>query len=180
MWKEKDIVSHDWLLKKIVENRDTWQTVMSGDQFYIDVDSISLHIIFSMLQKTIPVNELHNLSDRELLLVKTSAEYLSCLDIANNIQTILDTKRNEISEIRADYIFSTVNERGNLHDVKKRAGDLCLKVQNILSESAAKTNTIHSYSAVNDVIKLNTDFLMDLCTTIENLEDIAQYTEKPY
>lgn len=78
IWKEKDVASHDWLLKKIVKNRNEWQTVMSGDLFCIDVDSTALRIIHGLLQYAIPVSEFHNLSDRELLLVKTSADYLSC------------------------------------------------------------------------------------------------------
>jgi hypothetical protein len=131
-----------------------------------------------MLQKTIPVNELHNLSDRELLLVKTSAEYLSCLNIANNIQAIFDRKRNEITKIRAGYVSSIMNERANLEDAKKRAGDLFLKVQNILSESAAKITKKSSvgsaYSTLNDVSELHMDLLMHICTTIENLEDIVE------
>lgn len=65
---------------------------MSGDQFYVDVDPIALRFIYNILHGIVQTSDLHNLSSMEIILIKNSAQYLLCPDVAQ----IVDTTKNEL------------------------------------------------------------------------------------
>jgi hypothetical protein len=60
LWKKEDVLSHDWLLAGMIREPET--AVMSGNQFYNDVDSTALRFIYNMLQGIVQTLDLQNLS----------------------------------------------------------------------------------------------------------------------
>lgn len=70
--------------------------VMSGDQYYIDVDAPSLRIIYNILQGLMQVTDLQTLSGIEIALVHSTAEYLLCSEIVNASRELIDSTRREL------------------------------------------------------------------------------------
>ncbi|KAJ3412593.1 hypothetical protein HDV05_000461, partial [Chytridiales sp. JEL 0842] len=81
------VLSVDWIVAKIVTS-DVPFTSVNG-QVYLDVDPLCFRIIVSVLQG---ITDLHTVvsksSDPELTLLTSTAEYLLCLDIANQLGSI--------------------------------------------------------------------------------------------
>jgi hypothetical protein len=61
LWKEEDVLSHDWLLTGMI--REPEMSVMSGVQFYVDVDSTALRFIYGMLQGIVQTLDLQSFSN---------------------------------------------------------------------------------------------------------------------
>lgn len=85
LWKKKDVLSHDWLLAAMV--RQPQMAIMSGDEFYIDVDPIALRFIYGVLQGIMQASDLQSLTNMEIILIKNTAEYLLCPNVAKIIES---------------------------------------------------------------------------------------------
>jgi hypothetical protein len=94
LWKKEDVLSHDWLLAGMI--REPEMAVMSGDQFYIDVDSTALRFIYNLLQGIVQTLDLQHLSNMEMILIQNTAKYLLCPDIVKKTEEIVESIKNEV------------------------------------------------------------------------------------
>jgi hypothetical protein len=106
LWKKKDVLSHDWLLAGMI--REPQMAMMSGDQFYVDVDPIALRFTYNVLQGIVQTSDLQNLSSMEMILIKNTAQYLLCPDVAQ----IIDISKNDLNSVKEENqkLFTKVKE----------------------------------------------------------------------
>lgn len=100
LWKKEDVLSHDWLLAGMI--REPTMAIMSGDQFYVDVDSTALRSIYNILQGIVQKSDLRSLSSMEQVLIMNTAEYLLCSDIVSMSQEIIHSTKNEIDFVKVE------------------------------------------------------------------------------
>lgn len=141
LWKKKDVLSHNWLLAAMV--RQPQMAIMSGDEFYIDVDPIALRFIYSVLQGIVQASDFQNLTNMEVILIKNTAEYLLCPHVAKIIE--FTEKKEEIA--------NTANKRVN------RALILIKQKNNKILESIK--NKVDALKEENRKLRANLKFKED-------------------
>jgi hypothetical protein len=83
------------------------------------VDATSLRVIYNVLQGIVPLSDLQNLSNTEIILVKNTAVYLLCEHIKNVLQEMIDSTEKEINIVEEknqvrDRVIVRVRVRGRV------------------------------------------------------------------
>ena len=111
----ESLVSHDWLVAKMLESEVPTQ--MEGDKLYLNVDAPSFRLIYNILEGIAPLEAVvPRLSGPETALLETTAQYLMCHSLLeqfsvlktgfeseiNDLQKQLEEKEQEINRIKGE------------------------------------------------------------------------------
>ena len=84
--KRDMVMSHDWILSKILTSDIPWDKTSDDGQYYIDVDPTSFRLIVSILTGITDLDSASQyLSTMDLASLKATTTYLMLESLTNNI-----------------------------------------------------------------------------------------------
>ena len=87
--KRDMVMSHDWILSKILTSDIPWDKTSDDGQYYIDVDPTSFRLIVSILTGITDLDSASQyLSTMDLASLKATTTYLMLESLTNNIKSI--------------------------------------------------------------------------------------------
>lgn len=93
------VLSHDWLLKTLITT--DLPTAKIEDSFYLDCDGNSFRVIYAILSGVTTVEEQATLPLRDLKLLLSTARYVSCMQLSEEIKNLIDSTSNEVNRLEA-------------------------------------------------------------------------------
>ena len=118
MLNKEFILSHDWMLSKMLTSDVPFKTL--NGQIYIDIDPISFRLIVSVLQGVMQLElDAPRMSNAELVLLKSTARYLLCHEIEKQLELIISGHTEEI-RLRNEEICKITEERTDLTNALKK------------------------------------------------------------
>jgi hypothetical protein len=118
--KKEMIMSHDWILSKILTSDIPWEMASSDGQVFIDVDPTAFRLIISVLNGIMDLStDLNKLSLMDLALMKATTRYLMLHSLADEIDGIEGGAEKVIQE-KEDEI---VKKEKEITQMKKKTKD---------------------------------------------------------
>ena len=130
---KKTILSHDWILSKILTSEIPWKGSSDDGQYYIDVDPTSFRLILSILNGTVSLSlDANKLSTVDLALVKATARYLMLDSIVHDIEGIKDGFERLLDE-KETRIYNLENELAKYDGIEDAIKNVNVQVKNCRS-----------------------------------------------
>ena len=94
----RNVLSHEWLVKTIVETnlpKDKF-----GDAYYIDCDCDSFRFIYQLLNSQATFEDVLKMSPLSIAILRTTARYLLCFEIEALLDSVQNDQENCLRQIQ--------------------------------------------------------------------------------